>query len=228
MANQIALALRNVISFRQLSELKEKLADEKQYLEAEVRTRLNFGEIVGRSAALKQVLEQVETIAPTDLTGLILGETGTGKELIARAIHGLSRRREGAFITVNCSALPSGLLESELFGHDKGAFTGSISRKIGRLELAYHGTLFLDEVGDIPLDLQPKLLRVLQERQFERLGGSQTINVDVRLIAVTNRDLELMVEEGRFQSDPYYRLNILPITLPPLRGRAGDVPLLAR
>ncbi|HKT13340.1 MAG TPA: sigma 54-interacting transcriptional regulator [Terriglobia bacterium] len=227
-ANQIALALRNAISFRQLSELKEKLTDEKQYLEAEVRSRPNFGEIIGRSASLKQVLEQVETVAPTGSTVLILGETGTGKELIARAIHGLSRRRGGAFITVNCSALPSGLLESELFGHEKGAFTGSTSRKIGRLELAHRGTLFLDEVGDIPLDLQPKLLRALQERQFERLGSSQTINVDVRLIAATNRDLESMVEEGRFRSDLYYRLNVFPITLPPLRERAGDVPLLAR
>ncbi|TAM83059.1 MAG: PAS domain S-box protein [Acidobacteria bacterium] len=227
-ANQIALALRNAISFRQLSELKEKLADEKQYLEAEIRSRSNFGEIVGQSAALKQVLEQVETVAPTDSTVLILGETGTGKELIARAIHGLSRRREEAFITVNCSALPAGLLESELFGHEKGAFTGSTSRKIGRLELAHRGTLFLDEVGDIPLDLQPKLLRALQERQFERLGSSQTINVDVRLLAATNRDLEMMVDGGRFRSDLYYRLNVFPIMLPPLRERAGDISLLAR
>ena len=227
-ANQIALALSNAISFRQLSELKEKLADEKQYLEAEIRSRANFGEIVGRSAALKQVLEQVETVAPTDSTVLILGETGTGKELIARAIHSHSRRSDGAFITVNCSALPSGLVESELFGHEKGAFTGSTSRKIGRLELAHRGTLFLDEVGDIPLELQPKLLRALQEKQIERLGSAQAIDVDVRLIAATNRDLASMIEDGRFRTDLYYRLNVFPITLPPLRERAGDIPILTR
>ncbi|MGH9437055.1 MAG: sigma 54-interacting transcriptional regulator, partial [Terriglobia bacterium] len=227
-ANQIALALGNAISFRQLSEQKEKLAGEKQYLEGEIRSKFNFGEIVGESAELKDVLQQVETVAPTDSTVLILGETGTGKELIARAIHDLSTRHEKTFITVNCSALPSGLLESELFGHEKGAFTGSASRQIGRLELANHGTLFLDEIGDIPLDIQPKLLRVLQERQFERLGSAQTITVDVRLIAATNRDLEAIVEEGRFRSDLYYRLNVFPITLPPLRERTGDIPLLAR
>ncbi len=227
-ANQIALALGNAISFRQLSEQKEKLAGEKQYLEGEIRSRLNFGEIVGESAELKDVLQQVETVAPTDSTVLILGETGTGKELIARAIHDVSSRREKTFITVNCSALPSGLLESELFGHEKGAYTGSASRQIGRLELANHGTLFLDEIGDIPLDLQPKLLRALQEKQIERLGSAQTITVDVRLIAATNRDLETLVEEGRFRSDLYYRLNVFPITLPPLRERTGDIPLLAR
>ena len=227
-ASQIALALNNAISFRQLSEVKEKLADEKQYLEGEIRSKFNFGEIVGQSESLKEVLQQVETVAPTDSTVLILGETGTGKELIARAIHGLSPRREKTFITVNCSALPSGLLESELFGHEKGAFTGSTSRKIGRLELAHRGALFLDEVGDIPLELQPKLLRALQEKQFERLGSPQTITVDVRLIAATNRDLETLVEEGRFRSDLYYRLNVFPITLPPLRERTGDVPLLAQ
>lgn len=226
-ANQIALALGNAISFRQLSEQKEKLAGEKQYLEGEIRSRLNFGEIVGESAELKDVLQQVETVAPTDSTVLILGETGTGKELIARAIHDLSSRREKTFITVNCSALPSGLLESELFGHEKGAYTGSASRQIGRLELANHGTLFLDEVGDIPLELQPKLLRALQEKQIERLGSAQTITVDVRLIAATNRDIETLVEEGRFRSDLYYRLNVFPITLPSLRERTGDIPLLA-
>lgn len=227
-ANQITLALGNAISFRQLSEQKEKLATEKQYLEGEIRSKFNFGEIVGESTELKDVLQQVETVAPTDSTVLILGETGTGKELIARAIHDLSTRHEKTFITVNCSALPAGLLESELFGHEKGAFTGSASRQIGRLELANHGTLFLDEVGDIPLELQPKLLRALQEKQLERLGSAQTITVDVRLIAATNRDLEALAEEGHFRSDLYYRLNVFPITLPPLRERTGDIPLLAQ
>lgn len=227
-ANQVALALNNTLSFRQLAEQKEKLALEKQYLEGEIRSRGSFGEIVGESVALREVLQQVETVAPTDSTVLILGETGTGKELIARAIHDLSRRRDKTFITVNCSALPSGLLESELFGHEKGAFTGAVARKIGRLELAHRGTIFLDEVGDIPLDLQPKLLRALQEKQFERLGSAQTITVDVRLIAATNRDLESMVEDGRFRSDLYYRLNVFPISLPPLRDRVEDITLLVR
>lgn len=227
-ANQVALALNNTLSFRQLAEQKEKLALEKQYLEGEIRSRGSFGEIVGESVALREVLQQVETVAPTDSTVLILGETGTGKELIARAIHDLSRRRDKTFITVNCSALPSGLLESELFGHEKGAFTGAVARKIGRLELAHRGTIFLDEVGDIPLDVQPKLLRALQEKQFERLGSAQTITVDVRLIAATNRDLESMVEDGRFRSDLYYRLNVFPISLPPLRDRVEDITLLVR
>lgn len=227
-ANQVALALSNTLSFRQLAEQKEKLAVEKQYLEDEIRSRLNLGEMVGESAALKEVLQQVETVAPTDSAVLILGETGTGKELIARAIHNLSHRHEKTFITVNCSALPSELLESELFGHEKGAFTGAASRKIGRFELAHRGTLFLDEVGDIPLALQPKLLRALQEKQFERLGSVQTITVDVRLIAATNRDLETLVEESRFRADLYYRLNVFPIVVPPLRDRVGDVPLLAQ
>ena len=226
-ANQIAPALSNAISFRQLSELKEKLAGEKQYLEGEIRSRLNLREIVGKSAALDEVMQQVETVASTDSTVLILGETGTGKELIARAIHDLSARHDKSFITVNCSALPSGLLESELFGHEKGAFTGSTARQIGRLELAHRGTLFLDEVGDIPLELQPKLLRALQQKQFERLGSIQTITVDVRLITATNRDLEALVAEGRFRSDLYYRLSVFPITLPPLRERSGDIALLA-
>jgi formate hydrogenlyase transcriptional activator len=227
-ASQITPALSNALSFRQLSEQKEKLAGEKQYLEGEIRSRFNFGEIVGRSAALEEVMQQVQTVAATDSTVLVLGETGTGKELIARAIHDLSARRHKSFITVNCSALPSGLLESELFGHEKGAFTGSTSRQIGRIELAHRGTLFLDEVGDIPLELQPKLLRALQQKQFERLGSNQTITVDVRLIAATNRDLEALVTEGRFRSDLYYRLSVFPITLPPLRERPDDIPLLAQ
>jgi formate hydrogenlyase transcriptional activator len=227
-ANQLAPALSNAISFRQLAEQKEKLAEEKQYLEGEIRRRFNFGEIVGRSAVLDEVMQQVETVATTDSTVLILGETGTGKELIARAIHDSSARRDKSFITINCSALPSGLLESELFGHEKGAYTGSTARQIGRLELAHHGTLFLDELGDIPLELQPKLLRALQQKQFERLGSNQTITVDVRLVAATNRELEALVAEGRFRSDLYYRLSVFPITLPPLRERSGDIPLLAK
>lgn len=225
-AHQIALVLGNVVTFYQLSEMKEKLAGEKQYLENEISRRLNLRDIVGQSAKLKEVLQQVEKVAPTDSTVLILGETGTGKELIARAVHTLSARWQRSFITINCSALPSDLLESELFGYEKGAFTGSGSRKIGRVELAHRGTLFLDEVGDIPLQLQPKLLRALEQKQFERLGGVNTITMDVRLIAATNRDLESLVKEGRFRSDLYYRLNIFPITVPPLRERSEDIPTL--
>lgn len=225
---QVALALSNTLSFRQLAEQKEKLALENQYLEGEIRSRFSIGEIAGESGALKQVLQQIETVAPTESTVLVLGETGTGKELIARAIHDLSQRSEKTLITVNCSALPAELLESELFGHEKGAFTGAAERKIGRFELAHHGTLFLDEVGDIPLALQPKLLRALQQKQFERLGSTQTVTVDVRLIAATNRDLEELVAEGRFRGDLYYRLNVFPIVAPPLRERAGDIPILAR
>ena len=201
---------------------------EKVYLEEEVRTEHNFGEIVGESAALRRVLKQVETVAPTDSTVLILGETGTGKELIARALHDLSPRRERTFVKLNCAAIPTGLLESELFGHEKGAFTGAISRKVGRFELAHQGTLFLDEVGDIPPELQPKLLRVLQEQEFERLGGTPTIRVDVRLVAATNRDLARMVADGRFRDDLYYRLNVFPLVLPPLRDRREDIPRLVR
>ncbi|HEY1267112.1 MAG TPA: sigma 54-interacting transcriptional regulator, partial [Candidatus Binatia bacterium] len=187
-----------------------------------------FEEIIGESAALKEALRQVETVAPTDSTVLILGETGTGKEVIARAIHNLSTRREQTFVKVNCAAIPLGLLESELFGHERGAFTGAIAQKIGRFELANHGTVFLDEVGDIPLELQPKLLRVLQEQEFERLGSAKTVKVDVRLIAATNADLVQMVEDRRFRADLYYRLNVFPIRVPPLRDRAGDIPLLVR
>ncbi len=225
-ANQIAIAVDNALAFRQITELRDKLALEKQYLEEELYTENSFDEIVGESAALKKVLKQVETVAPTDATVLILGETGTGKELIARAIHNLSGRSGRTFVKLNCAAIPTGLLESELFGHERGAFTGAISQKVGRLELAHQGTLFLDEVGDIPIEIQPKLLRALQEKEFERLGSTRTINVDVRLVAATNRNLAAMVEDRSFRSDLYYRLNVFPIQVPPLRERADDIPIL--
>jgi formate hydrogenlyase transcriptional activator len=227
-ANQIAIAVDNAKAFAQIAELKEKLAEEKLYLEEEIRTEHNFEEIVGESAALKRILKQVETVAPTDSTVLIQGETGTGKEVIARAIHHLSSRRDRTFVKVNCAAIPSGLLESELFGHERGAFTGAIAQKIGRFELAHQGTLFLDEIGDIPLELQPKLLRILQEQEFERLGSTRTFRADVRLIAATNRDLSRMVASHEFRSDLYYRLNVFPIVTPPLRDRPEDVGLLVR
>jgi len=227
-ANQVAIAIENALAYREIAELKNKLADEKLYLEEEIRTEYTFEEIVGESSALKRVLSKVETVAPTDSSVLVLGETGTGKEVIARAIHDLSPRRERTFVKVNCAAIPTGLLESELFGHEKGAFTGAITQKVGRFELAHRGTLFLDEVGDIPLELQPKLLRVLQEKEFERLGGTRTLHVDVRVVAATNRDLTQMVEDRLFRSDLYYRLNVFPIVVPPLRERAEDIPLLVR
>ncbi len=227
-ANQVAIAIENALAYREIAELKNKLADEKLYLEEEIRTEYTFEEIVGESPALKAVLSQVETVAATDSSVLVLGETGTGKEVIARAIHDLSPRRERTFVKVNCAAIPTGLLESELFGHEKGAFTGAIAQKVGRFELAHRGTLFLDEVGDIPLELQPKLLRVLQEKEFERLGGTRTQHVDVRVVAATNRDLTQMVEDRLFRSDLYYRLNVFPIVVPPLRERAEDIPLLVR
>src|SRR5205814_459304 len=188
----------------------------------------NFGEIVGDSVALRRLLKQVEPVAPTGSTVLIRGETGTGKELIARALHDLSPRKGRTFVKINCAAIPSGLLESELFGHEKGAFTGAIAQKIGRFELAHQGTLFLDEAGDIPLELQPKLLRVLQEQEFERLGGTRTIKVDVRLVAATHRDLARMVADSRFREDPYHRLNVFPVMLPPLRERPDAIPRLVR
>jgi formate hydrogenlyase transcriptional activator len=227
-ANQIAIAVENALAYSQITELKDKLAQEKLYLEDEIRTEMNFEEIVGKSAALRQVLKQVETVGPTESTVLIYGETGTGKELIARALHNLSARHSNAFVKLNCAAIPTGLLESELFGHEKGAFTGAIAQRIGRFELANRGTVFLDEVGEIPLELQPKLLRVLQEREFERLGSTRTLRTDARLIAATNRDLEAMVEEQKFRSDLFYRLNVFPVRVPALRERPEDIPLLVR
>lgn len=224
MSAQIALTIKGVNAARQLASLTDKLAQEKQYLEEELHTEYSFEEIVGNSAGLKRVLKQVETVAPTDATVLVLGETGTGKELIARAIHHLSPRAAHTFVKVNSSSIPTGLLESELFGHEKGAFTGAISQRIGRLELAHQGTLFLDEIGDLPLELQPKLLRALQEKEIERLGGKRTIPVDFRLLAATHRDLSRMVKEGTFRSDLYYRLKVFPILLPPLRQRQEDIP----
>src|SRR5579872_4771330 len=225
-AGPIAIAIENALAYREISELKDKLAQEKLYLEEEIRSEMDFEHIVGSSAALKHVLQLVETVAPNDSTVLLLGETGTGKELIARAIHDRSRRRERTLVKLNCAAIPTGLLESELFGHEKGAFTGAISQKIGRMELADQGTLFLDEVGDIPTGIQPKLLRALQEREFERLGSTHTRKVNVRLIAATNRDLEKMVASREFRSDLYYRLHVFPIRIPPLRERKEDIPQL--
>jgi len=225
-SGQIAIAVENALAYREISELKDKLAQEKLYLEEEIRSEMSFENIVGNSPALKHVLELVETVAPNDSTVLLLGETGTGKELIARAIHDRSRRTERTFVKLNCAAIPTGLLESELFGHEKGAFTGAITRKIGRLELADQGTLFLDEIGDIPAEIQPKLLRALQEREFERLGSTHTRKVNVRLIAATNRNLEKMVVDREFRSDLFYRLNVFPIRIPPLRERKEDISLL--
>jgi formate hydrogenlyase transcriptional activator len=227
-ASQIAIAVENALAYGEIAELKEKLAHEKLYLEDEIRGEMDFEGIVGQSSALRHVLQLVETVAPSDSTVLLLGETGTGKELIARAIHDRSRRNDRTFVKLNCAAIPTGLLESELFGHERGAFTGAISQKLGRLELADQGTLFLDEVGDIPLEIQPKLLRALQEREFERLGSTRTKKVDVRLVAATNRDLEAMIEDKQFRSDLYYRLNVFPIRIPPLRERPEDIPLLVR
>src|SRR6201993_1525859 len=225
-SGQIAIAVENALAYHEISELKDKLAQEKLYLEEEIRSGSGFERIIGKSAPLKHILELVDTVAPSDSTVLLLGETGTGKELIARAIHDRGRRKDRTFVKLNCAAIPTGLLESELFGHEKGAFTGAITQKIGRLDLADQGTLFLDEVGDIPLELQPKLLRALQEREFERLGSSRTQKVDIRLVAATNRDLQRMVEEKQFRSDLFYRLNVFPIRIPSLRERKEDIPLL--
>ena len=225
---QVAVALENSRAYGEIASLKDRLIKEKFYLEQEIRDALDFEEIVGQSQALAQLLSQVKTVAPSDATVLILGETGTGKELIARAVHRHSSRAAGNFIKVNCAAIPTGLLESELFGHEKGAFTGAVSQKIGRLELADKGTLLLDEVGEISLELQPKLLRALQDHEFERLGGTRTIRVNVRIIAATNRDLSDAVAKREFRSDLYYRLHVFPLHLPPLRERHEDIPLLVR
>jgi formate hydrogenlyase transcriptional activator len=225
-ARQVAIAIENARTFSEVSDQKDKLALEKFYLEDEIRSE--FEEIVGRSEALRRVLEQIETVAPTDSTVLIYGETGSGKELIARAVHNISARKSGAFVKLNCAAIPTGLLESELFGHEKGAFTGAIAQRIGRFELANRGTMFLDEIGEVPLELQPKLLRVLQEREFERLGSARTLRTDARLIAATNRDLEQLVAEQKFRPDLYYRLNVFPVRVPALRERPEDIPLLVR
>jgi formate hydrogenlyase transcriptional activator len=227
-ASQIALAVENALAYREIRELKEQLSKEKLYLEDEIRAEMNFSQIIGNSASLRKVLKHVGTVAPTDSTVLIYGETGTGKELIARAIHDLSPRSSKPFVKLNCAAIPTGLLESELFGHEKGAFTGAIAQRIGRFEVADGGTIFLDEIGEIPLELQTKLLRVLQEREFERLGSSRTLRTDARLIAATNRDLEAMVSEQKFRSDLFFRLNVFPVHVPPLRERQGDIPLLVR
>jgi formate hydrogenlyase transcriptional activator len=226
--SQVAIAVENALAFQEIAELKNKLTEEKLYLEDEIRTEHNFEEIVGDSPALKALLSQLRTVAPTDSTVMITGETGTGKELIARALHNLSARRDRTFVKINCAAIPTGLLESELFGHEKGAFTGAISQKLGRFELADKGTLFLDEVADIPLELQPKLLRVLQEQEFERLGSTRTRRVDVRVVAATNRDLARMVESGAFRGDLFYRLNVFPLSVPPLRERPEDIATLVR
>jgi len=227
-ARQIAIATENALAYRELSEIKDKLATEKLYLEDEIRLDQNIGSMIGESPAFEAVLQSLQVVAPTDATVLVQGETGTGKELVARAIHDLSGRSQRSFIKVNCAAIPATLLESELFGHEKGSFTGAFAQKIGRFELAHLGTLFLDEIGEIPLELQSKLLHAIQEQEFERVGGNRTIRVDARFIAATNRDLKAMVDQGKFRSDLYYRLHVFPLTVPPLRERIGDIPLLIR
>ena len=227
-AAQIAIALENALAFQEIAALKDRLASENIYLDQEIRNVQHLGEIVAESPALKRILNQVATVGATDTTVLLLGETGTGKELIARAVHSASERRARALVTVNCATSPAGLLESEWFGHEKGAFTGALSQKVGRFELAHQGTLFLDEIGDVPLELQAKLLRVLQEHEIERLGSTRTIRVDFRLIAATNRNLDEMVPKREFRADLYYRLNVFPIRIPPLRERPEDIPPLVR
>ena len=227
-ANELAIAIEDALAYGKIAELTNRLAQENLYLQDEIRGEMDFEGIVGQSSALRHVLSLVETVAPSDSTVLLLGETGTGKELIARAIHDRSKRKDRTFVKLNCAAIPTGLLESELFGHERGAFTGAISQRVGRLELADQGSLFLDEVGDIPIEVQPKLLRALQEREFERLGSTRTKKVDVRLVAATNRDLEKMIERREFRQDLYYRLNVFPIRIPTLRERPGDIPLLVR
>ncbi len=225
---QLGNALDKTLTLRDLSETDSKVGKQSFNLQAETGSELDCEEIVGESAALKRVLKESKTVAGSDATVLILGETGTGKELVARAIHRLSSRKNAPFIKLNCAAIPGGLLESELFGHEKGAFTGAVTQKTGRLELVNHGTLFLDEIGDLPLELQPKLLRVLEEQEFERLGGHRTIRVNIRLLAATNRDLSMDVAQRKFRADLYYRLNVFPIRMPALSERGGDIPLLVR
>jgi formate hydrogenlyase transcriptional activator len=227
-ASQIAIAVENSLAYRELSEMKERLATEKLYLEDEIRLEHNIGNMVGEGLAFQSILKSVQIVAPTDSTVLILGETGTGKELVARAVHELSPRRKGSFVKVNCAAIPATLLESELFGHEKGSFTGAVAQKIGRFELAHRGTMFLDEIGEMPLELQPKLLRAIQDQEFERVGGTRTIRTDVRFVAATNRDLKAMVDENEFRADLYYRLHVFPLSVPPLRERREDIPLLTR
>ena len=223
---QISLALDNALAYGRLRASRDDLEDQRLYLESEISSEHNFEDIVGKSAAIKRVFEQISIVAPTDSTVLLHGETGTGKELIARAIHNLSPRRDRTFVRLNCAAIPSGLLESELFGHERGAFTGALMQKKGRFELADRGSLFLDEIGDISMELQPKLLRAVQEQEFERLGSTRTIQVDVRMIAATHRDLAARIQEGTFREDLFYRLNVFPIEIPPLRERREDIPLL--
>jgi formate hydrogenlyase transcriptional activator len=225
-STQIALAVENAVAYGRVTAARDRLEEERLYLESEIRSEYNFEDIVGKSPALRAVLDQISIVAPTSSTVLLHGETGTGKELIARAIHSNSPRRDRTFVKVNCAAIPSGLLESELFGHERGAFTGALMQKKGRFELADHGTLFLDEIGDISLELQPKLLRAVQEQEFERLGSTKTIHVDVRIIAATHRDIPAMIRNGQFREDLFYRLNVFPVEIPPLRERAGDIPLL--
>jgi formate hydrogenlyase transcriptional activator len=227
-ARQVAIAVENALSYRQLREMKERLATEKLYLEDEIRLDNNNGNMVGAGAAFESLVKSLQIVAPTDATVLILGETGTGKELVARAIHELSSRGRGSFVKVNCAAIPASLLESELFGHERGSFTGAVAQKIGRFELADHGTLFLDEIGEMPLELQPKLLRAIQDQEFERIGGNRTIRTDVRFVAATNRDLKAMVDENKFRADLYYRLHVYPLGVPALRDRREDIPLLTR
>jgi formate hydrogenlyase transcriptional activator len=225
-ATQISLALDNALAYEKLNASKNQIEEERLYLEEELRAEYNFEDIVGKSEALRKALQQIQIVAPTDSTVLLHGETGTGKELIARAIHSLSARKSRTFVRLNCAAIPSGLVESELFGHERGAFTGALMQKKGRFEIADQGTLFLDEIGDISLELQPKLLRALQEREFERLGSAKTIRVDVRLIAATHRDLQTMIRNNQFREDLFYRLNVFPVEIPPLRERRDDIPLL--